>query len=300
MKSQLAKLPIGLKEPLGLYHSFINGRNYRPLLKKVYYNVARQFSHHLHRSRLFSFEEVSHHDLLRYMTYLTTSVSLRTGRQLGISAVQSKLFALRLYLDFIMKHYDFHHLSIPLPKFVFTQSIPKASPSIEEINLFIDAAVTPLERAIIALAYGCGMRRSEIINLKKEHCVLDANILIVYGSKFNKARCVPVSAFVKIILDEYALSTEYMENYSPFFLVDELGQNIGSNNLATRFNKIRQRIAPEELQNHYTLHSFRRALAAHLIDAGAQIEFVQKILGHTDVNTTNMYARNRRVRILKP
>lgn len=136
---------------------------------------------------------------------------------------------------------------------------------------------------LLTILYDTAARASEIINLKLEDIHLQENYIILLG-KGNKKRAVPIMDKTKEIINSYIKSnknqTYLFENskgnqYNKYFIKDV----IASINKNTKTNK---KITP---------HTFRRSRAIHLLSHGVNIIYIQELLGHSSVDTTQDYVR---------
>ncbi len=169
--------------------------------------------------------------------------------------------------------------------------LPKALPLQDIISLLeqqSDSRFYLRDRAMLELMYACGLRVSEIIFLKMEDLKFDAGFIRVRG-KGSKERIVPVSeramAFVKRYIE--GLRPELLKNPSEdvVFL-----SNRGRAMTRQRFwqaLKFYGRRAGIDLSPHVLRHSF----ATHMLEGGADLRSLQKMLGHSDISTTQIYTK---------
>jgi len=166
--------------------------------------------------------------------------------------------------------------------------------SIEEIDRITEAIDMSLpegerNRAIIETLYGCGLRVSELINLRISDIYFREQFVRVIG-KGNKERLVPAGGtalkFIRLYLDGRRLHLQprkadndivflnrrggRLSRTMVFIIVKELGEKAG----------IRKNISP---------HTFRHSFATHLVEGGADLRAVQEMLGHESIITTEIY-----------
>jgi integrase/recombinase XerD len=182
--------------------------------------------------------------------------------------------------------------------------IPKAL-SIEEIIRLLEQQAQSRyylrDRAMLELCYACGLRVSEIISLKMEDLKFDAGFIRVKG-KGSKERIVPVSeramSFVKRYLFELrplllkkgtvtiTFATSTLPSSDEYVFLSNRGQPM----TRQRFWQALKRYATMagiELSPHVLRHSF----ATHLLEGGADLRSLQKMLGHSDISTTQIYTK---------
>lgn len=166
--------------------------------------------------------------------------------------------------------------------------------SIEEIDSLIDAVDTEKaegqrNKAILETLYSCGLRVSELVNLKISNLFFDQGYIKIDG-KAKKERLVPVSnrAIVEInkYLDGYRKTLKIVPAAIDILFLNRRGQKLSRvmiftiiKNLASKIN-IQKKISP---------HTFRHSFATHLIDGGADLRAVQEMLGHESILTTEIY-----------
>ena len=166
--------------------------------------------------------------------------------------------------------------------------------SLEEINGLIDAVdmSTPegtRNRALLEVLYGCGLRVSELINLKISNMFLDVEFIKVTG-KGDKERLVPIGSqavkFIRMYKDTIRVHVPVQKGEEDFLFLNRRGKHL------TRmyvFAVIKDCAAKIGLQKTISPHTFRHSFATHLIEGGADLRAVQEMLGHASITTTEIY-----------
>lgn len=178
-----------------------------------------------------------------------------------------------------------------------TPKLPQKLPvvlSIEEIDAIEDAIDLSKpeghrNKAIIETLYSCGLRVSELINLKMSLCNFNENYIKVTG-KGNKQRLVPISN--KAISEiEY-----YFESYRNHLKIDKTGEDILFLNRRGKpltrvmiFTIVKQLAQKAGIEKNVSPHTFRHSFATHLLDGGADLRVIQDMLGHESILTTEIY-----------
>jgi len=163
---------------------------------------------------------------------------------------------------------------------------PKTLPSVlapQEVLRLIDAAPTPRDRIFLQVAYGCGLRLSELIHLRVTDIDSARMVIQVRQGKGAKDRLVPLSPR---LLQELRA---YWRKYRPsawLFPGDKPGQPISGNNMQRRFGQLVQRVG---LTKHCSLHTLRHSYATHLLEAGVDLLTLKTLLGHKTLETTTRY-----------
>jgi integrase/recombinase XerD len=145
------------------------------------------------------------------------------------------------------------------------------------------------DRTLLEMFYACGLRVSELINLKLSSLYFDEEIIRVFG-KGSKERFVPIgSSAIK-------WTKKYMKESRPMLIKGIKSENyLFLNNRGSKLSrmgvwKIVDRYAKEaEINKEVHPHTFRHSFATHLLEGGADLRAVQEMLGHADISTTQIY-----------
>jgi len=168
--------------------------------------------------------------------------------------------------------------------------VPRKLPkivSIQEIETMLNVDLNKLERLIIELLYGCGLRVSELVNLKTNSVDISANYLKCTG-KGSKERLVPLGGKAKSAFCDYLIQRDLVVKKfrldTKNLLITDGGRFLTRQDIYTFIHaqgmKIHKNISP---------HTMRHSFATHLLENGADLRVVQELLGHSDVSTTQLY-----------
>ncbi len=145
------------------------------------------------------------------------------------------------------------------------------------------------DKALLEIAYSCGLRVSEIIDLKISDLLFENEVIRVLG-KGSKQRIVPIGKSARNFV------TKYLQNSRPFLVKGAKSENYVFLNIrGTRLSrmgvwKIFDRYVKEaKIEKEVHPHTFRHSFATHLLEGGADLRAVQEMLGHTDISTTQIY-----------
>ncbi|GAL85777.1 hypothetical protein MYP_3006 [Sporocytophaga myxococcoides] len=145
------------------------------------------------------------------------------------------------------------------------------------------------DRAMLAVYYGCGLRRNEGINLDREDILTDKNLLYVRYGKGNKERYVPMTAEVKEDIESYLLYGRpflVKEEYEEAFFLTERGERPESQSLNIRLKQLTEKA---EINKVISLHILRHTIATHLLESGMSLENIALFLGHESLESTQIY-----------
>lgn len=155
--------------------------------------------------------------------------------------------------------------------------------SVSEIQKLFDVCENLKHKTILALLYSCGFRISELINLEWKHIDRERGIINIIAGKGKKDRQVSLNEILIKLL------TEYWKKYKPVQFV--LNGQSGSLQYSERsVNEVLKQIADKAgIRKKIHAHLIRHCHATHLVENGTDINIIQKLLGHTNVKTTNIY-----------
>jgi len=180
------------------------------------------------------------------------------------------------------------------------KKLPKAI-SLQEIEKLISAPEqnTPFfmrDTAILELFYACGLRASELANLKLTAFENNFELIKIFG-KGSKERIVPLGSKAKTAILNYLQKErpEIARTHSPENLfLNKSGQAITRQGL---FNIIKKYVHKAHLNPRVSPHTLRHSFATHLLEHGAGLRDVQELLGHSDISTTQIYTSVSRAKI---
>lgn len=165
--------------------------------------------------------------------------------------------------------------------------------SLEEIDALIEAIDLSTRegqrnRTILETLYSCGLRVSELCNLKLSDLYLEEGFIKVFG-KGSKQRLVPISPRAIRELQLYFIDrnlTTIKPGYEDFVFISKRGQNISR---VMVFHFIKELADAIGLQKNISPHTFRHSFATHLLEGGANLRAIQCMLGHESIGTTEIY-----------
>lgn len=136
---------------------------------------------------------------------------------------------------------------------------------------------------MLSLIYACGLRRSELLNLKPTDIDSKRGILLIKQAKGKKDRIAPISE--KII----ELLRQYYKAYKPTVWLFE-GQQKGEQYTAESLQSVlKQALQKSNIKKPVSLHWLRHSYATHLLESGTDLRFIQELLGHNSSKTTEIY-----------
>ncbi|MGV6946423.1 site-specific tyrosine recombinase XerD [Sphingobacterium kyonggiense] len=231
--------------------------------------------------------EISSKDLQKFLTWMN---------EFDIAAyTQARLLSgIKTFFAFLQIEYDRDNNPAELletPR--ITRKIPQVL-SIQEIDdliaaIDLSAPEGMRNKAILEVLYGCGLRVSELCNLKISNLFLDVEFIKVEG-KGNKERLIPIGEqaikYLKIYLEEVRIHQPIKMGMEDYVFLNRRGNPLSR---VMIFLIIKDLAAKIKLRKEISPHSFRHSFASHLVEGGADLRAVQDMLGHESITTTEIY-----------
>lgn len=224
-------------------------------------------------------------DVLSYMTHLRDAGNQSATLARNISAIRG--LCKFMLIEKIIDEDPVENLSAPkgwkrIPKIIGTEDVSSLlrKPQGEKLSL--------RDKAILEIIYSCGLRASEVIHMKVNDINFEAGFITILG-KGSKERVIPIN--------ETALRTvkKYIEELRPALLNKKTSPYLFLRKGGKPMTRQRLwqliRIYSVELSIKISPHTLRHCFASHLLDGGADLRALQKMLGHTDISTTQIYTK---------
>jgi site-specific recombinase XerD len=235
---------------------------------------------------------VGHRVLRRYAAHLAAP-RRDGGRALSRQTVARKLAAIRSFYGHMVERglLDQNPADlVPSPR--RPRGLPRALRA-DQVAQLLDRipARTPLEtrdRALFELAYSCGLRCEEIVNLDQDSVDFDAEELRVLG-KGSKTRLVPIGEPAQVALERYlsiARPALIRDRAEASLFLSKSGRRLSASDVRRRLSLW---LRTASLAGGVSPHVLRHSFATHLLEGGADVRVVQELLGHASVATTQIY-----------
>ena len=194
--------------------------------------------------------------------------------------IHSRLNAIKFYFEQVL-HREKMFLDIPRPQ--KKENLPKVMSKRDIAKIFVKVD-NPKHLLILKLCYGMGLRVSEIVNLKISD--IDSNRMLVHieSAKGKMDRCVTLPSSV---LDDMR---NYYKTYRPQKYLFE-GKNGGQYAIRSVQAVFKNAMRKAKINKTVGIHGLRHSYATHLLECGTDMYFIQKLLGHKDIKTTEIYAK---------
>jgi len=235
-----------------------------------------------------------------YYNHLKNRPNKRTGDKLSLRTLLHHIRAIQLFFakqqsQGSLKTNPASTIKLPSPK--QTQEHKREVLTQQEIKELYRFAINYEEKAILSLAYGCGLRVSELVTCNMSDIRFREKIIVVPKGKGNKRRVVPLSSGVITDLSNYFFKErskhtkgrDYKKNETAFMLHSR-GGRMKYYTYNKRLKQIIIRTANQGIeQKQISIHNLRHSIATHLLEQGIPVEQVRVFLGHSQLETTQVY-----------
>lgn len=144
-------------------------------------------------------------------------------------------------------------------------------------------------RAMLETLYGCGLRVTELVNLRISDLYFSEGFIKVTG-KGDKQRFVPISGinqkYINIYVDEIRVHQNVQNGHEDFLFLNRRGKQLTRAMIFTIIKRLAEAI---NLKKNISPHTFRHSFATHLLQNGADLRAIQQMLGHESITTTEVY-----------
>lgn len=285
------------RELLSDYTRHLERVGYNPFTIKMLPSLVREFFHQLEHMGIKSLEEVTPQIINSHYRYLKERPCKGRPGTLSESMLHGHLWAMRILFSFLQAEGridadPFSLLTFPSPKKQEREILTG-----KEIEKLYQATESSLDRAILGLFYGLGLRKSEAESLNIKDISFRSRLLYVRSGKGKRRRVVPVTGKVTEDLKHYyhqeririLRKSKDPDREKAFILNSNGGRMLGQ----SFWRKLRYLVLKAGIENpqRITLHSLRHSIATHLLGSGLSVEQVRDFLGHTSLDSTQVYTR---------
>jgi integrase/recombinase XerD len=228
-----------------------------------------------------------------------TSYLERLGA-MAVSSQRRKLSSLRgLIREMVEQHVIAQDPAPSVKLRAHSRALPRTL-SRKDLAMLIDAIDTSTvrglrDRAMLEMAYGCGLRVSELVGLKLHQVNIKAGVVVVFG-KGGKERMVPLGGAAQRAMMEYLSQRDRIDESengarkiakpSPYVFLTRLHKPMTRQGF---FKALKGWAALDARLSWMSPHTLRHCFATHLLEGGADLRAVQEMLGHSDISTTQIY-----------
>ena len=275
-----------IEETLKDYYNYLLIKGYIEETARKRYNDVKEFLEFADKN----YKEIKEKEVLKYYEFLKQRPNkiTKTGTLKPNTIIHHILSIAGFYemLYELGKLPELLQINIQYPKNIENDFIREILTQEEIKNLYETADLK--EKVILNLAYGCGLRVAELVAVNKEDIYLKENLLIVPKGKNSKRRIVPFTEKIRKDFEEFL-------NHQPTTNNHQLISNNKGNRMqewtynSTLKNLLKKIKISEERIKKISIHSLRHSIATHLLENGMELEKVRDFLGHSQLETTEIY-----------
>ena len=245
-------------------------RNYSPKTFKAYRSYIKSFACYFAPRHP---RDLNEEDVRKYLMHLVEDDKLSSG------SIGQAISAIRfLYVELYKRPFMLNGIPRPLREYKLPVVL-----SLEEVKRIFDSLANPKHRIMLMLIYSAGLRVGEVVRLKPEDIDSDRMMVHIRGGKGKKDRYTILS---DVVLEGLR---GYWKVYHPEKWLFE-GQEKGKPYTIRSAERVFETAAKKAgIQKDVSIHSLRHAFATHLLEQGTDIKFIQELLGHSRVKTTEIY-----------
>lgn len=272
---------------------------------------VRELLHYLESENITSIKELDVNHIKEYYNKLKERSNARRGGGLSNNHLNKHIQSLRKFTDYLRQ---VGRLTLPELQIKNEEAQPKniAVLTEEEIQLLFKAthkmpervphynlnaaqveAMQSRDRAMLAIFYGCGLRRNEGVNVDVGDINFDRSILHVRKGKNYKERFVPISKVSLKYLQDYIYDhrPEIVQgNKSEALFISMKARRMDGQTMLLRLKYLQHQTENEDLiEKEIGLHTLRHSIATHLLQAGMELESIARFLGHSTLESTQIY-----------
>ena len=243
-------------------------KRYSPSTVRTYLTCLKNFFAYFKNHNT---ETLSKEELLNYLEYLVQKGYSKSAQNQHINAIK---FYYEKYLE---KEKQYYFIDRPIKD----KKLPVVM-SKEEVQQLLNQVYNLKHKTILILIYSCGLRISELINLKIKDIDSKRMLIQIRNSKGNKDRQVQLTNQILVLIKKY-----YKSYFPKEFLFN--GMHGGKYSSASIQKIIKRMALRAGIRKNITPHTLRHSFATHLLEDGIDTRYIQTILGHSNIQTTQIY-----------
>ena len=231
-----------------------------------------------------SYRKVTKNDVIDYITYL--------NKKIGAKSINRHIVSIKNYFKFLERN---NLINTNPTNDITGLKTPKKMPRVlseDDIDKLLDIKLTDAysyrNKAMLELMYSSGLRVSELLDLRISNIDFNMNLVRVFG-KGSKERIIPMDDIATKYLYEYInlyRNTLLRNNVTDLVFINSRGNKLSRQG----FFKILREIALEQgINKEISPHTLRHSFATHLLNHGADLRSIQTMLGHENIETTQIY-----------
>ncbi|MBL4709816.1 MAG: tyrosine-type recombinase/integrase [Flavobacteriales bacterium] len=273
-------------------------------------NHIREFLYYLEQEKVVQIKQLTTEHIYDYYHKLRSRKNYKYGGGLSAAYINKHREAIHRFMDYLrqMGNHQLPYfeqkseavesqtrtvLTIAEVKHLFEVIDQSAKEPKPKMTVEFQQAIGQRDKAMLCVFYHCGLRRNEGNNLKVSDLDLDQKLLHVKKGKGYKERKVPFTQNTGRAFSDY-LSEGRKEllksKKSHYFFISKYGNHLHDGGLHLRLKELQKASEMSSLQDKkVSLHNLRHSIATHLLSGGMKIEQISRFLGHSSLNSTQIY-----------
>ncbi len=255
---------------IGKFKNFLTSKRYSENTIKTYSEALRSFFIFF---KYKDCKQIDNDDIILYNNEYINKNKLSTSYQNQI------VNAIKLYYSTIKeKKIEIEKIHRPKRQKLLPNVLSKY-----EVKKILEAHSNLKHKSMLSLIYSCGLRRSELLNLKFSDIDSQRNVVIIRQSKGRKDRIAPLSPKILVLLRSY-----YVQFKPKTWLFEGRFENEKYDERSLS-NVLKQALEKAKISKPVSLHWLRHSYATHLLESGTDLRYIQELLGHSSSKTTEIY-----------
>ena len=238
-------------------------------------------------------ENTTSKEVKEYFKYLEKRTNKNTGLGLSMSYLQKIRSSLVLFYDFLKVSQTIHFEQIVFPeikKGIYIPTVLSKEGVQTLFNTCDESLLGKRNKALLAIYYGCGLRRQEGTDLNIEDIDLNKGQIFIAKSKTRRQRNVPINKSMLDIVEDYLFNVREKlidkEDSQNAFLVTEKGNRLAKETVVYILKSL---LKEAKITTKASPHTLRHSIATHLLQSGMKLENISLFLGHRSLDSTQIY-----------
>lgn len=288
------------KKILKSFKEWLDILGYSNSLIKYYPSYLQEFFYWLEENNYTSIKIINRQHVTNYYEYLKQRPNEQTSGALSNASLNNHISALKKLNEYL-KTQKVKTLSIHLRLEKIERITQNDILTQQEIKQLFKATdysnqlerIRLRDKAILVVLYSCGLRRNEAVNLDLKDVYFDKERILIRKAKNKKQRFVPLNKYNLRILEDYIYESRpkfYQSNQTESLFISMQGKRLQGQSFKLRLRAILKASNNETIkQKNITPHKLRHSIATHLLEKGVKIEAVSQFLGHSSLESTQIY-----------
>lgn len=269
----------------------------------IYYMplFIREMLHYMENSGVHSLKEITVQKIKAHYHELKNRSHSRKGGALSAASLTSHLNAIYKFMDYLRQsgRLTLPYLDIPRPERDTQEVVALTQEEVAQLYKACESDEPALEyydrrdKAMLAILYGCGLRRNEAVNMDVDDVQFDRKMVHVRKGKNYKERFVPLSKSNASHLQDYIYESrpQFLKGgkSSALFVSYRMDRMQGQTMLLRLHILITRTANFELMEKQVGLHTLRHSIATHLLENGMSLEDIARFLGHSSLESTQIY-----------